>query len=303
MDNLSHTLFAFFIGIVVYYLLKFKTSRRKALIAAVIAGNLPDIDVVVRLISSSLYLEYHRQLTHSIIGIIVAVVVVAYVMRKLTKEKYWKYLVLSFACIVSHVFLDFITAYGTQILFPFNSIRYEISLVPIVDIYVFAIFGVGIAFLHMERDQWSKIAKATLFIFCIFLLFKSGLHFHAVEQVSDLGEYEDVSLVSHLFNPFGWRAIVNEEDHYLITDFDLTVGGYAGFKTYPKLSGPKIDASKESLLVRQFLVFSKYPYAEVNGNVVRWMDMRYSVSDKSPIVAEVELDDELNVVRDNLKAI
>ncbi|MFH1636963.1 MAG: metal-dependent hydrolase [Candidatus Woesearchaeota archaeon] len=302
MDNLTHGLFGLFIGIVVYYLLKFKTSRKKALIAAVIMAELPDIDIVVRAISAGFYLEYHRQVTHSIIVIIIAALLVAWIMKKASGENYWKYAVLCVSCIVSHVFLDLINAYGTQILYPFSHIRHAFSIVPVVDIYVFIIFGTGVVFLKLQKKDWYKVARATLFIFFIFLLFKSGLHFNAVNRVSDLSGYSDVHVVPEMANPFGWRVIVDQPDYYLITNFDLTKGGYEKFEIYEKESNALIETSKEALIARQFLAFSKYPYASVEGNTVTWVDMRYRIDDKAPFSAEITLDDDFNIVGEKLKS-
>ncbi len=302
MDNLTHGLLGLFIGIVVYYLLRFKTKRRTAIIAAIIAAELPDIDIVIRAVSAGFYLVHHREITHSLIVVVGVALVMGYIFHRITKEKYWKYTALCLAGLACHVFLDIITSFGTQFFYPFNNLRYAFSLVPIVDIYVLLIFGIGVAFLRMQPKDWYKVAKAVLFIFFIFLIFKSGLHFHAMDKVGDLAGYDDINVVPHILNPFGWRVIVDEPTHYLISDFDLTMGGYAGFLVFEKKSTANIEASKKSLLARQFLTFSKFPYAEEDGNIVRWVDMRYSVEKGTPFGAEIVLDDDLNVVSEKLQA-
>ncbi len=63
MDNLTHTLTALAISQA-----GLNRKTRFATLALVIAGNIPDVDIVTAFVSSARYLQDHRGVTHSILG-------------------------------------------------------------------------------------------------------------------------------------------------------------------------------------------------------------------------------------------
>lgn len=297
MDNIAHGLFGLFIAILVADRLKFK-EKKWPLIIGVIAAEIPDIDFVIRIFGAGFYLVHHRELSHSILGIIGLSLLIAFVISR-WKGEFWKYFALSLFGTLSHIFLDVITSFGTQVLYPFSSTRFSFSLVPIIDIYVWLIFFLGALFLHLQRDSWVKIAKATLFVFFVFLLFKSGLNIHANAKVAAIDDFKDVTVYPSFLSPFSWRAVVNEPSYYLVTDFDVTKGGTGPLKIYSKVSNEKIEASKKSLLVQQFLEFAHFPYAFVEGDKVLWTDLRFNYNGRG-IGAEVTLYQDLEITSQKL---
>ncbi len=300
-DNLTHTLLGYFIGILLIRKLKFKNPKR-AMAAILIAANIPDIDAVIRFLGAGFYLVHHRQLSHSIIGITVLSLLIALIFTKFKKDEFNKYLGLAFAGTLAHIFLDIITSWGTQVFYPFNSIRYEFSLIPIIDIYLLAIFILGLVFIRLKPMQSAKIAKAVLFMFIVFLLFKSGLKIYADHSVEKLNGYQDVRVLPSFASPFKWRAIINEPDMYILNDFDISTIGYGEFRFYPKKSDPLIEKSKESIIVKQFQEFSLYPYPEVNGNKVRWFDLRLTNNGNRGLSAIVEFDENGNIASERLNS-
>ncbi|MEK6816355.1 MAG: metal-dependent hydrolase, partial [Nanoarchaeota archaeon] len=210
-DNLTHTLFALFIGVILIPLLNFKGKQRMAYIAVLLAGNAPDIDIIIRAFGAGLYLTNHRVLSHSVFGILALAVILMIIFSLILRQKdYWQYFVLALAGILAHIFLDVITAFGTVVFYPFNHVRYSFSIIPVIDIFVLIIFIVGLWFLKIHPDDRPNVAKATLFVFFVFLIFKVGLHAQAVESVGSINYYKDVNVVPHFLNPFGWRTIVKE---------------------------------------------------------------------------------------------
>ena len=115
------------------------SARRKLRAFALlgcIAGIAPDIDV---LIGSStdplLFLEYHRQFTHSLLFIPVGAAVVTLLMhwpvsRVLRPAESYLACVLGYA---THGVLDACTSYGTQLLWPFSDYRFAWNNVSVVD--------------------------------------------------------------------------------------------------------------------------------------------------------------------------
>jgi len=296
-DNFTHSLVALFVGIILIHYLKFKGNNKLPIIAVIIAGNLPDIDFIFRIFGAAFYFTNHRVLTHSVFGQIILALILALIFAYVVKQKqFFKYLLLSLAGIIVHVFLDIITSFGTVVLYPFSEARWAFSIIPIFDIFIISIFLVGLWFLKVQPEHRIKIAKATLFIFLVFLLFKTGLHFQAKEATIDLKDYDHVEVVPHFFNPFGWKAIVFESNSYLIADFDLTVGGFKEFSYYPIEDDLRIELSKKDLFVRQFLEFSKAPYPFINDNEIKWLDLRVTEGDFIGISAVVNFDGNNNII-------
>ena len=138
------------------------------------------------------------------------------------------------------------------------------------------------------------------FIFLVFLLFKSGLKIYADNAVEKINGYEDVRLMPSLSSPFKWRAIINEPDIYIINDFDVSTTGFGEFHFYQKEDDPLIERSKKALVVKQFLEFSQFPYARVEGDTVKWSDLRLTNDGKTGISAEVRFDKDGEIISEEI---
>ena len=116
-------------------------ARRKHIVIAAIlgamAGMAPDLDM---LISSEedplLFLEYHRQFTHSLIFMPVGGLLCALLLHQVAKRwqltfgQTFKYCCAGYA---THALLDSCTSYGTQLFWPFSNYRVSWSTISIVD--------------------------------------------------------------------------------------------------------------------------------------------------------------------------
>ena len=91
-----------------------------------LSGMAPDLDVLIRSKSDPLlFLEFHRQFTHSLIFIPIGGMICASVFHilfakraRLTFKQTYLYCTLGFA---THGLLDSCTSYGTQLLWPFTN--------------------------------------------------------------------------------------------------------------------------------------------------------------------------------------
>lgn len=113
--------------------------REKAVAITVIgalAGMSPDLDVLIRSSTDPLlFLEYHRQFTHSLLFIPIGAMICALVFH------YWARRILSFKmnyliCLLgysTHALLDACTTYGTQLLWPLTNTRFAWNTIAVVD--------------------------------------------------------------------------------------------------------------------------------------------------------------------------
>src|SRR5579883_1482403 len=127
MDNLTHTL----VGMAAAKAGLERASPYAALMC-VVAANAPDADIVTSLAGRWVYLEQHRGVSHSILGVAVlgfALPLIfcafdflfARLLRRERRAKFRGLLTASFLLIFSHPLLDWTNSYGVRPLLPFSA--------------------------------------------------------------------------------------------------------------------------------------------------------------------------------------
>ena len=118
-----------------------KTTQRSAMAIGALSGMAPDLDVLIRSTEDPLlFLEFHRQFTHSLFFIpfgallcalfFYVVIRLEWVKAKLTFSQVYIFSFLGFA---THGLLDACTSYGTQLFWPFSNERVAWNTVSIID--------------------------------------------------------------------------------------------------------------------------------------------------------------------------
>ena len=101
-----------------------------------LAGLAPDLDILIKSPSDPiLFLEYHRQFTHSLFfipfgSLIVALILFPFVKSSMSKKTVYYASLLGYA---THGLLDACTSYGTQLFWPFSNERVTWNNISIVD--------------------------------------------------------------------------------------------------------------------------------------------------------------------------
>lgn len=119
-------------------------------IAGAVAGLAPDLDILIRSATDPIvYLEFHRQFSHSLLFIpvgagICALILAPLLKHRLTGRELFLAALLGYA---SHGLLDACTSYGTQLFWPLSDIRVAWNLISVVDplfsVPLFALMGVA----------------------------------------------------------------------------------------------------------------------------------------------------------------
>lgn len=109
-----------------------------AMLCGIAGGMAPDLDVVIRSATDPLlFLEYHRQFTHSLIFIPFGAALVALVLWGVVgKWRDWDFReIYLFAGLgyATHALLDACTSYGTLLFWPFSDQRFAWNNVSIID--------------------------------------------------------------------------------------------------------------------------------------------------------------------------
>lgn len=129
-----------------------------------LAGMAADLDVFIRSTEDPLlFLEYHRQFTHSLVFIPIGGTLVGLILFGLF-GRWWKlsirqsvlYCTMGYA---THALLDACTSYGTQLFWPFSDVRIAWNAISIIDpLFTLPILlGIGLA-AFKQKPTLARIA-------------------------------------------------------------------------------------------------------------------------------------------------
>lgn len=189
MDTVTHGL----AGWLIARAIPSDPGYKEATAAVVIGSVLPDADNAASLLGSELYLRIHRGISHSLAGMAVTSLLVALLLYRYGKWKDLKKLYL-FVLLgqLSHIALDLITSYGTQIFQPFSDVRVSFDLLFIVDLAFTGIIVLGLL-LSRYRPSRARVALAALMVYLGFAAF---LHARAEDAVRSAAVHHGVPVVS-----------------------------------------------------------------------------------------------------------
>ncbi len=167
----------------------------KAATAAVVIGSvLPDLDHVVNVLGGDAAVRFHRGISHSFAGIAVTSLLLALLLYRFGKWKELKKLyLLAVVGQLSHIALDLVTSYGTQIFQPFSDARVSFDLLFIVDLLFTGIVLAGIVLSRRHRPAMARGALAAL---ALYVGFAAVLHARAEDAVRTAAERNGVAVVS-----------------------------------------------------------------------------------------------------------
>ncbi len=174
--------------------------RNKAATAAVVAGSvLPDADHVATFFGGETYVRMHRGISHSFAGVAVTSLLLALVLCLFGKGITWKdrkelgilYL-LALAGQLSHIALDLLNSYGTQVLQPFSDARVSFDILFVVDLAFTGIVLLGI----LWSRRGPRPARAALAGLGLYVALATGLHFRAEDAVRAAAARDGIRVVS-----------------------------------------------------------------------------------------------------------
>ena len=288
MDPLSQ-------GVIGASLAQAAIKNKRHLISAGIIGFLsgiaPDLDVLIRSEQDPLlFLEYHRQFTHSLVfipfgGLICATVLffIFKLKKILSFRQVWIYATLGYA---THGLLDACTSYGTLLFWPFSYERISWNNISIID----PLFTIPILILILVSMSLKKILLARLALIwgLFYLILGVVQHNYAKELAKELAfkrghTIERIQVKPTIGNLFLWEAIY-ESTGYYYTD---GIGLYPINKIYEgsRIKKLNIDEdfswlnkeSQQAKDIKRFEWFSSGYIAVSKNNPNQIIDIRYSM--------------------------
>lgn len=147
MDVTTHVSVAAFAAV---GLAKGKGAAREIRTAVFLGSMAPDIDSLLYLISSDLYLDYHRVYTHTLLGVALLSAVTAWLITVSWGERpFWNLSLYALLGGLIHLGLDTLTRYPLRPLVPLSSTNYTLGLFWWRDPFfkIAALVGIGFVLL------------------------------------------------------------------------------------------------------------------------------------------------------------
>jgi inner membrane protein len=256
-----------------------------------LAGMAADLDVLIRSSSDPLlFLEYHRQFTHSLVfipvgGLLCALVLHALLGRRrgLRFRQSWLYCTLGYA---THALLDACTSYGTMLFWPFSDVRIAWNTISIIDplFTLPLLLGVVLA----ARSGRPVLARLGLLWACAYMALGLWQRNEAIDMGQALAAtrgHQPVRLDAKpsLGNILVWKVVYETEDRYHV---DAVRPRFAP-RVFTGRSVPKLDVprdlpwldqhSQQARDIERFRWFSNGYVARDPHNPDRVIDVRYSM--------------------------
>jgi inner membrane protein len=259
-------------------------------IVGFLSGVFPDIDIFFRSNHDPLlFLEFHRQFTHSLIFIPLGGFIFTLIFYGLFFKlipfgflKTWLFSTMGYA---THGLLDACTSYGTQLLWPFSNERISWNNISIIDpLFTIPVLIFLLLSLTKRRSFWAKIALGWALIYLVIGFIQN----HRAEQVANeivtqRNHHPEIISVKPSFgNLILWKIIYQHNGYFYIDA--VNIGPKKEIFTGHKIK--KFNKSDLSYLddlsdvqkkdIDRFLWFSQ-DFVSINPrNQYELLDIRYS---------------------------
>jgi inner membrane protein len=260
-------------------------------VLGLLAGMAPDLDVFIQSETDPLlFLDFHRQFTHSLlfipIGSFICAVVLHYLWTKkrgLWFKQTWLYCALGYS---THALLDACTSYGTQLLWPFSNQRFAWSTISVIDpvftlpLLVLLVFGL------LKRNPWyARIALLWVVVYLTLGMIQRDRAEAAGLQLAQQRQHQPLQLEAKpsFANILLWKVVYETGEKYFVDAVRLG----REVKFYPGQSIAKLNLEKEypwlkansqqAQDIERFRWFSAGYIAQDPDDALRIFDVRYSM--------------------------
>jgi inner membrane protein len=273
----------------------FPSLGRAGLALALVASELPDIDIFFGMGNAWSMVTMHRGITHSLLLMPLAAATLAGIWWWFgAAGAYRAYLALALVCLLGHISLDVLTSYGTQILEPLSHHRFGLGWVAVLDPAVtLALLAGGIGAWWMRGSDpaaAARLALAGLVVTACYMGTGALQHARAMRvlqrQTASLGEPLAADATPQLGTIFLWRLLYRNADTFWLARYNSLTGDLSGAQAVAASVDPALRPLLESPRAKTFRHFAGgliLPHLE-NGNpgALVLEDMRFSWPTDAP---------------------
>lgn len=191
------------------------------------AAAFPDIDLILRLIDTLTYLNWHQGPTHSVILLPLWAWLLAWSFSRFTRKRYTWQLFYRPAClgIAIHIAGDVITSYGLMLFAPLSTQRYSVSLVFVIDPW-FTLIIITRLVASWRYRRWRMPAILALAGLCGYVGFLWTLQQQAIALSQNYIRWNHlpsakISVLPQPLSPFHWKLIIRQNRIYHLVDMNL----------------------------------------------------------------------------------
>ena len=251
----------------------------------IIANNLPDVDVAV-FATDTLAMSFRRGWTHGVPAQLTLPLVLTAIMLLVDRlfrtdapdrARAGPILLLSYAGVVLHVFLDFLNSYGVRLLMPFSERWFYGDALYIVDPILYLTLGLG-WWISAKRDARSapnplapaRVGLTLAAIYIAAMVASNALARREVKSgLARAGRSSDTRfMVTPVFaNPLHREVVIDVGDRYEKGHlwFDpLPHFRPAGYGVAKGLDDPAVHAALQLPRAQAFLRWSRFPFVQIN---------------------------------------
>ena len=284
MDSLTHTVLGACIGEAIAG----KKIGKKAMLWGAIANNLPDIDVITGAwMNQADSLLAHRGFTHSILFLLLATPLLAWLFRRkyaTSGMNYREWFLIWGSGLFIHIFIDALTAYGTGWFEPFSHYRVSFNVLFVADpFYTIALLVSCLALLIMRRTQPHRLkwALSAVMISTVYIIYAIFNKIKIDDIIQENLQKKSITAEQYFSTPtplnnFLWYIVAKTDDGYMIayhSIFDSTDD--LPFYFYPK-NDSLLNNYKTNDEVQKLIRFSAGYYSiEQKSDTVQFSDLRF----------------------------
>lgn len=299
MDPFSHLLLGYLLGFGIW-----GPAGLQYVVAAAIAGALPDLDVALYPLSQRFPLLRHRGISHSILGVTIIAVVGCFVLPPVMAWGLGSYfgqgsIIAFFVALevggLSHVFLDSLDHWSVPIFAPFSLREYHFDVDRILNVgsMGFTVFAYVLMLYERARVPLELWALTTWALLVVLLLY-FAIRIVGRWRAGVVQHREGYTAVIPQGNPFKFLLFQEERtperERLRYARYDLLRGFESppqllDFPTDPTAAGPAHDASwalarsYPSALSASWILEETHPFAEVRargtGYDVFWYSLEF----------------------------
>lgn len=204
-----------------------KTRQVSAMVIGALSGMAPDLDVLINSKTDPLlFLEFHRQFTHSLFFIPFGALICALVFYPLLNSR-WIKSKLSFAQIylfsflgyATHGLLDACTSYGTQLFWPFSNTRIAWNTVSIIDpLFTLPVVILIVLAAYRKNVRYARVAFVYAVIFLSLGIIQNQRAENAVYTLAEQRGHvvERIQVKPSFANRHVWKLIYEYDGRYYV---------------------------------------------------------------------------------------
>jgi inner membrane protein len=226
-----------------------KTEQGIAGLFGFLAGMSADLDVLIRSSTDPLlFLEYHRQFTHSLIFIPIGGLLCAAVLyfligrrRQLSFASCFKYCTLGYA---THALLDACTTYGTMLLWPFSDMRIAWNNVSIIDpLFTIPILLLVLLAAYRQRALFARMALVWALVYLSLGVLQRNEAVRMGYEIARGRGHEPIKLEAKpsFANLLVWKVVYQTDDRFYV---DAVRARFAPV-VFPGNSIAKLDVARD----------------------------------------------------------